>query len=298
MKPAVRAVLPVGTTARPAAVACCSASTQGGSSVQLPHRPDGSNGPAGYVSRLFIPRRAAPRRGRRPRPPVHHPKGQRRRIPAAEVPRRLRVRREPEHQPRHHPHPRHRRVGPQRPAAVPDRGLRDREILSADRARHPRGREASGSTTRWQPGSPTSSSRPPTRSNSSEPSPATDGSTYCVLTNSAVWNSTAAAPNSSSRSSPNAKNELGGDRLQRVLLRLDQDLHRPAPVCGDSSTASPSTAPSSKPAPTPTDSPTPRIGHSKDTKLVGHLCSPAASVRSPTARTLDEIWVADVILKR
>ena len=61
-----------------------------------------------------------------------------------------------------------------------------------------------------------------------------------ISTNLATWNWIAAAPNSSSRSSPSLPGphrargkELHRDRLQRVILRLDQNLHRPAPLRRD-----------------------------------------------------------------
>ena len=98
-------------------------------------------------------------------------------------------------------HPGHLRLGPQRPAALPDRRLRHRQVPPAHRPGHRRGHgRATGSATPWPPSSPTSSSRPPTTGSSPRPSPATAASTCSASTSSATWNSTAAAPSCCSRS--------------------------------------------------------------------------------------------------
>jgi hypothetical protein len=61
-------------------------------------------------------------------------------------------------------------------------------------------RKGSALSTPWPRNSSTSSSRPPTTKPWPKRSPATVASTYSSSTNSATWNSTAAAPNSCSRS--------------------------------------------------------------------------------------------------
>ena len=155
-----------------------------------------------------VPRRAGDGRVRRPRHAPRSPPRPRRRVPPRQAAGGVRLHRQPRDQPGHHPPARHLRLGPRRPAAVSDRRLRHRQIPPADRV--------------WAPPPP----RPGYRVRytlasklvnelveAADDKPAVPDHRPLrprrparASTSWATWNWTAAAPNSSSRSSPNARN--------------------------------------------------------------------------------------------
>ena len=114
---------------------------------------------------------------------------------------------------------------------------------------------AAGSATPPPPSWLTSSPKPPTSGSCPASSAARAASTCSCSTSSATSSSTLAAPNCSSRSSPNEKNEPPSPSARTCRSASGEPCSPTLASSLPSSTASPSTPTSSKPAPSPTGSP-------------------------------------------